>query len=644
MKLGTVLIIMTVIASAMAVLFVLHAETDSSSAEVIEGGQCGPDARYYIYSDGTLEINGVGAMYDYGGFTHSPWYDHRDEITKIVIGDGITQLGVSAFIGLKHVTELTIPISLDSVVSDVSPVFTGCFNIEKIIFTLGKDGCGYNYAAYSGFDSWYQNTPWYQSRDSLKEITFAYGTEYIGSDSFRELNITSIVLPDTVCSLGNHCFYNCTKLTDLTLPISLNSFGNEKYPAFEGCLAVKNMTFTRGNGVPFDYSGGSTGNVNLAPWNLEPSVLKTVTIADDITSLGKYMFFGCNLTELTLPISVVQNNSHCAFQTPYQYLLKVTITKGAGSGCDYAPSFSFKYNPWNSAVNLQTIVLEEGVTHIGESMFSGCSTYCMVLPNSLISLSRASFDCCNIKELTIPISLNSVWLEIEYAFFEVHGLEKITFAPGSGYGFDYAAYYGSNSWYQYTPWYICRDTLKEIVFEEGIKSIGSDAFRELNITSLVIPDSVESLGNHTFYNCRGLTDLTVPITLNCDGPKAYPAFEGCNNITKLRFTAGTDGVGFDYENCAPFWCTPTHKAVQITIDSGVRYIGDQTFAGYTFVGSHGMVLKHTAECLSGHTFTKTDGCSYVIDDISDGNFEIPAYYGCTGLNLMTGVCRLGIRC
>ena len=191
LKFTSVLMIIVVLASVMAVLFIIHTESDNSSAEVVEDGWCGPNAYYYIYSDGTLDIGGTGAMYDYSGFTHPPWYDSRDDITKIVISDGITQLGVSAFIGLKHVTELIIPISLNSVVSDVSPAFAGCFNIEKISFTLGKDGCGYNYAAYCGSDSWYQNTPWYQSRDSLKEISFAYGTEYIGSDSFRELNITA---------------------------------------------------------------------------------------------------------------------------------------------------------------------------------------------------------------------------------------------------------------------------------------------------------------------------------------------------------------------------------------------------------------------------------------------------------------------
>ena len=615
LKLKTVILIAAVVVSALTVFFVLHAETDNSSAEVTESGWCGENAYYYIYSDGTLKIEGSGAMYDYNGLQRAPWYDHREDITKVIIGDNITYLGQWAFVKCKHVTELTMPITLNSVSSDLSSAFAGCYNIEKIHFTCGKDGYGYDYAAYRGYDSWYQNTPWFQSKDTLKEITFADGIKHIGSDAFRELNITKVVLPESVTSLGCHCFFDCTKITDLTIPVSLNSYGNENYPAFQGCMAVKNITITRGNGVPFDYSNwrGSMDNVNLAPWNMNSNVAKFVTIADNVTSLGKFMFFGCCLKELTIPISVVQDDSHRAFQTPYYSLEKVTITKGSGRGCDYAPSFSYQYNPWNSAMNLQTLVLEEGVTHIGDSMFYWCSADKIVLPDSLVSLGRNSFEYCRVTELVIPISLNTVWLDTSPAFENARGLEKITFTAGSGYGFDYAAYYGSNSWYQYTPWYQCRSTLKEIVFEDGIKSLGSDAFRELNITSVTIPDSVVSLGNHTFYHCDKLTNLTVPITLDCVHSALYPAFDQCLSITTLRFTAGSNGIGVDYTDCVPAWCTPLHRASKISFDSGIVYVGEHTFEGYTFYGTDGNYLEPTAENLSGHVFAGISGALQRVD-------------------------------
>ena len=617
LKLRTALIILAVIASAMAVLFVIHDETDSSSAEVTESGWCGPDARYYIYSDGTLEINGAGAMYDYVG-VRAPWYGYRDDITKIVIDDGVTQLGQWAFAKCKHVTELTIPITLNSVVSDMYSAFAGCYNIEKINFTCGTDGYGCGYAVHEGDNPWYQLTPWYQSRDVLKEINFADGVKGIGSDAFRELNITSLVLPDTVVILGGHCFFCCTELIDLTIPISLNSYGNEDYPAFWGCEAIENVTFTRGNGVPFDYNSCSTPvHQNLAPWNLDGGVAKKIVISDDVTYLGKFMFAGCDIRELTVPITALEMVSgRHPFTDQYNDLEKIVITKGTtGVGGDYNDTFSEYHLIWNLTGCLKTLIVEEGVTHLGDYMFFGTHVEKMVLPDSLVSLGEYTFRGIKVNDLTLPISLNTVWLEYHTAFRYVAGLEKVTFTPGSGYGFNYSAYKGNNSWYQYTPWYMCRNTLKEIVFEDGIKSIGSDAFRELNLTSLVIPDSVVSLGCHTFYNCGKLTALTLPITLDSVHSAEYPAFDGCHGIITLRLTAGTDGVGADYTDCVPAWCTPLHRASEIHLDSGITYIGTDTFEGYIFFGPDGEYLEPTAANLSGHVITGDGGRMHVTDGL-----------------------------
>ncbi len=423
--------IIALIASAMAILFVLHAETDESSAQVIESGYCGPEAVYCIYSDGTLEINGEGGMYHYGA-VRAPWYQYRDEITKIVIGENITQLGAWAFVSCKHVTELTMPITLNSVVSDMYAAFAGCYRIEKINFTCGNGGHGYDYAAYEGSDSWYQNTPWYQSRDALKEINFADGITVIGSDSFRELNITSIALPESVVGLGNHCFFNCTKLTDLTLPISLNSYGNEKYPAFEGSTAVQKVTFTYGNGVPFDYNHWWYGpyKTELAPWNMNSEVPKTIIISDNITRLGFNMFYDCNIKELSIPVTTQLRD---AFRSPYTNLEKLTITKGTdGYGSDFKDDRSLRC-PWNSSENLKTVKVEEGVTRIGKEMFYFCDMETLILPNSLVSVGAGAFCHCSMKNLTIPISLNAVWLNgEEAAFWHVSGIRYVNLIPAPG--------------------------------------------------------------------------------------------------------------------------------------------------------------------------------------------------------------------
>ncbi len=646
MKIGTFLMVVVLAVSAMTVLFALHAEADASSAQIIDSGQCGPNAAYCIYSDGTLEITGSGEMYSYVS-VRAPWYESRDDITKIVIGDSITKLGEWAFIKCEQVKELTIPITLNSVVSDSHSVFDGTCHIEKINFTGGNGGYGYNCAAYEGTGSWYQNTPWYQSRDTLKEIIFADGVKGIGSDAFRELNnITSIVLPDSVVHLGNHCFLNCTKLTDLTIPVSLNSYGSDdSYPAFRGCTAVEKVTFTNGNGVPFDYAfWGFSKNTELAPWNMYSNVPKTIIITDSVKKLGECMFWGCNLKELSIPGSIDLAYSVGFRQSPfdkdgcYDNLEKVTITKGSGSVCYYDTKEVHKC-PWNNASNLKTVIIEEGITRIGKYAFYECNIENLVLPNSLVSFGDGeSIYECTIKNLTIPISINAVWSEYNPAFTRVSGIECITFTPGSGYGFNYAAYRdywdANHNWYQYTPWYLCRSTLKSIVLEEGIASIGTDAFRDLNITSIVIPDSVWSLSNHTFYNCSSLTELTIPISLDSVASAEYPAFDRCN-LEVVNFTRAFLGGGIDYnDGYYPPWANVNGTSVtKMTFASDFTYAGKCTFYGYTFCGSSGAIDPYGWCTLSGMTFEGADGCMHEVQSGTDQTASAEPDLACGNISL-----------
>ncbi len=557
-------------------------------------------------------------------------------LNSIVLPDSVTHLGAQAFLYCKNITELTMPIILNTVASDKCPIFSGCCNIQKINFTPGNGGYGHNYAAYPGSGSYYQYTPWYQSKDTLKEINFADGITNIGNDAFRELNITSVALPETVTRLGNHCFYNCTKLTDLTIPISLNSYGNETYPAFKGCRAVQNVSFTKGNGIPYDYSDTYV----LAPWNINSDLAKTIVISNNITRLGGYMFWYCNLKELTVPLSI--NFTKCnAFDglNGYTNLEKVIITGGTGEAYDYdtrtGRGFADAHKtlcPWNNAPNLGIIIVDEGVTHIGDYTFC-CDVEKLTLPSTLASFGKRAFNHCDIKDLTIPISLNATWLDDYVAFENVSGIEKIIFTPGSGYGFNYAAYKDMNCWYQHTPWYQCKDTLKEINFAEGIKHIGSDAFRDLYITSLVIPNSVESLGSHTFYNLTNLTSLTIPATLDSVGSNKYPAFQSCVNIENMTFTGTGNWFEYSYSDSEPSyfryapWQLSKTALKTVEISNGVTSVGKLALEGCTYLTTidlgrsiDSLGDRAFKDCTSLRSITIPGSVTSIGENVFDGKF------------------------
>lgn len=115
-------------AALVATVFLLisvPAGTDDVSAEAVEEWECGSptlsDVKATLYSDGRLVISGKGSMADYTydnkvtrDYTY-PWVGHRDEITSIVVEEGVTRLGNYTFPKLTNVLSVSLPDSLESI-------------------------------------------------------------------------------------------------------------------------------------------------------------------------------------------------------------------------------------------------------------------------------------------------------------------------------------------------------------------------------------------------------------------------------------------------------------------------------------------------------------------------------------------------
>ena len=97
-------------------------------------------------------------------------------------------------------------------------------------------------------------------------------------------------------------------------------------------------------------------------------------------------------------------------------------------------------------------------------------------------------------------------------------------------------------------WYDYRSSIKSVVIEEGITSIGNYAFNACSgLASVTIPNSVTSIGNYAFNDCSGLTSVTIPNTVTSIGRSA---FYGCTNLktvynnSNLNITLGSTAYGY----------------------------------------------------------------------------------------------------
>lgn len=189
----------------------------SAIADTTASGTCGDNLTWTLDGDGTLTISGTGAMENYdlisdnGSYkTSAPWGECYSSITSVVINDGITSIGGYAFRGCSSLTSVTIP---DSVTSIGEWAFSGCSKI-KVVYYNG------NIASWLGIDF---------GGNCSNPCTNGSNLYFKG-----EL-VTNAVIPDSVTSIGDYAFYNCSSLTSVTIPHGVTGIGES---AFGGCSSL----------------------------------------------------------------------------------------------------------------------------------------------------------------------------------------------------------------------------------------------------------------------------------------------------------------------------------------------------------------------------------------------------------------------
>ena len=97
------------------------------SANAEEWGFCGLNLTWHLTDNGVLTISGKGKMNDYSDNNRAPW--SKSDIKRIIIGDGITTIGVFAFYDCSALTSVTIP---NSVTTIGGRAFTGCSELTSV--------------------------------------------------------------------------------------------------------------------------------------------------------------------------------------------------------------------------------------------------------------------------------------------------------------------------------------------------------------------------------------------------------------------------------------------------------------------------------------------------------------------------------
>ena len=184
---------------------------------------------------------------------------------------------------------------------------------------------------------------------------------------------------------------------------------------------------------------------------------------------------------------------------------------------------------------------------------------------------------------------------------------------------------GNYDWTGKCPWCVFRESIKEIVIENGVTSIGDYAFRYCkSLTSVTIPDSVMSIGEDAFYWCTSLKSVTIPDSVTSIGEDA---FYWCKSLTSVTIPDSVTSVG----NSA-FYGT----AIYNNHPNGVVYINNWLI-GYNgnMPENTEIVIKNGTRGIAGGAFENCRSLTSVTIPDSVTSIGGWAFKGCASLTSVT---------
>ncbi len=471
------------------------------------------------------------------------------------------------------------------------------FDEETGVLTITGSGAMYDYSI--------GTAPWDSVRSEITAVVFPDGMTSVGKSAFYGCTgIEEIVIPDSVTVINDGAFRGCKGVTSITVPCSVKVVSTNY--TFSDCTAVTTVHMTKGTGTmaagPLPYISG-TGSVsvilddgvrNISDNAFGSPYIAEITIPSSVTSIGSKAFSDCSgLTEITIPSGVTEIGSsafcNCSGLTEITIPSSVTsIGWGAFSGCTGLASVAIPSSVtciadhmFYGCTGLPSVTIPSGVTSIGESAFEGCTGLKSVtIPSGVMNIEDSAFkECTGLPSIVIPDSVTSVGMQ---AFDSCSALKNVTMPCSAE--IELSAFDDSTAIrkLRFTvgtgEWKISNKTSSPLfqgknmtaVLDEGIPEIGEYGFyRCSGLTSITIPSSVTSIGDRAFYACTGLPEITILSHVTSIGKEA---FRGCTGLRSASIDSGVIGESAFQE------CTGIES---LTIGDAAESIGASAFYGCT---------------------------------------------------------------
>ena len=631
-----------------------------------QSGTCGANLTWELV-DSTLTISGSGAMDN-----SRPWSSYRNQIARVSLPEGLTNICDDAFYDCPNLQSIVIP---NTVTSIGRQAFYSCSNLTQV--TLGNAVETIGNSAFSSTSITSINLP--SSVTSIEDYAFSYckklteitipgSVSFIGNYAFQYCEqLSKAAIEEGVKSIGNSAFQYCSKMTDISLPSSLISIGSS---AFSSCSALASVVIPEQITTIKDYTFNGC------------SSLKEVTLPSNLQAIGNYAFSGCSFTHIDIPHSVTSFGE--SVFSGCTNLASVTLPNGLTN---------IPRNVFSSCTKLTSVTIPEGVTTIGYGAFNRCNLLSLSLPNSLqtiengaeysnngafegnknltevtipdnvTALGAYTFEYCSaLSQVTLPDGLLSIGARAfhnctslrtirfgadlltigENAFENCSALSSVAIPDKVSIIPEYAFYNCSVlsqvslpkqlATIEVAAFMNCK-SLSSIILPEGLTTIKGAAFYDCNLTNLLLPQSLRTIGegvvtvgattsdyHGAFEKNSNLTTITIPQFVTSLGSDA---FADCISLSQVSLLEGLTAIGERaFYNCSAL------KAIQLpkSINSLV--------SAFSHCGLEEIEIPENVSILN-RTFYECKQLSKVILPSSLTTIDDDSFYNCANLTTIT---------
>ena len=374
----------------------------------------------------TLTISGTDAIPG----SH-PWSSYYGEIKKIVIENGVPNIGPYAFQDCYACTSVSIP---TSVVSIGKAAFYLCsklafVHIPSSVKTIGQDafaGCRSLKSVNipTGITSIESGT--FQSCSSLRSIAIPSTVTIIGSNAFNESGLSNINIPTSVTQIDDDAFSYCPNLTKVNIPATVTNFA---YSAFAGCKNLTSINIAAGH-PEFKSIDGALYSKEGDRFYMCPAGKKSISLANGVIFINGHAFEGCDyLSSVIIPNSV-RTISDYAFAY-CNGLTSIDIPASVDEICTCVFSFCENLKTVNVHKSNSTYKSIDGLVYTKDgTKLVTCpgGRQGVNIPSNVTTIVQYAFyGCTNLASITIPNNVTNIE---KWSVADCYALKSVTIGSG----------------------------------------------------------------------------------------------------------------------------------------------------------------------------------------------------------------------